>query len=160
MQTPENPPAPSAPRPRCISEQQARALAFYISTAVRPDWQVPGILSALAEASQLTRDAGALAAAAVNAARQEKNRTPAVIALPGSHWPPEAAASVSGVRVPPCEDHPEEAAHACRACWADVKAGQRPADMIGRALQPRASVEAVEHVPWRERAAALGFSLD
>ena len=33
---------------KCITEDQARALAYFITTAIRPDWQTPGVLAALA----------------------------------------------------------------------------------------------------------------
>lgn len=119
---------------KCITEDQARALAYFITTAIRPDWQVPGVLAALADAATMTRSPATLAEAAVRAASAEGNRTPKVIALPGAHWPSEATVSTVGVHVPACEDHPEEHAHNCPRCEADIKCGTRAPGEKGRRL--------------------------
>lgn len=37
---------------------------------------------------------------------------------------------------PHCEDHPEEPFDTCRSCKADVKAGDRPATLIGKHFAP------------------------
>lgn len=135
---------------RCITEDQARALAYYITTAVRPDWQMPGVLAALGQAAQMTRSPGDLAQAAVAAAQAPSNRTPAVIGLPGRHWPADAPVSAVGVHVPRCEDHPEEYAHNCPRCEADVKVGDRPAGMKGKRLQQPAPAVERTWKSWRD----------
>lgn len=42
---------------------------------------------------------------------------------------------------PRCEDHPTEPARTCRSCRADVLTGDRPPDMIGRALAAPAELQ-------------------
>ena len=51
---------------------------------IRPSWGVPGIRKAL---GQCKADLCDVTVAAVRAAREESNRTPAVIPLAGPHWP-------------------------------------------------------------------------
>ncbi|WP_334121892.1 hypothetical protein [Glutamicibacter sp.] len=63
---------------------QAQALASFIK-AIRQDWDVAGIVHALG----MARGRGsvdALAVAAVRAAGDVRNRTPAVIGQSGPHW--------------------------------------------------------------------------
>ena len=122
--------------PECLTPDQGRALAHLV-TGLRPDWQTPGVLAAIREASTTTRDPGAVMLAALQAARVPTNRTPAVIALPGSHWPAPrgSEASAGGLRdAPACPDHPTHPAHRCLPCIADVKCGDRPAGWEGKAL--------------------------
>jgi hypothetical protein len=67
-----------------MSHQQATTLAAFVHT-LRPDWDVPGIVAALGQ----VRDravAGEVAVAAIRAATDHGNRTPAVIAMDGKHW--------------------------------------------------------------------------
>lgn len=55
---------------------------------LRPDWQAPGVQAAISDAIRQNPLASQaqITAAAVNAAKDPNNRTPAVIALPGRHW--------------------------------------------------------------------------
>lgn len=64
---------------------QAQYLADFIHETIRPDWSVPGIMSALAAARDQA-DPADLAIVAIVAARRAENRTPGVIPLPGPHW--------------------------------------------------------------------------
>lgn len=67
-----------------LTRSQADALAALVHE-LRPDWGIPGILKALADA----RDRGTpseISIAAIHAASDLTNRTPAVIPLPGAHW--------------------------------------------------------------------------
>lgn len=61
----------------------------------------------------------------VNVAKTSTNTTPLFIfqnlPTPGH----------AGPRTP-CADHPTRDAHNCPDCWADVKTGMRPQDMIGQ----------------------------
>lgn len=68
-----------------IDDQALRALA-YVVTTVRPDWDRPGVLAKLTQATRNGHTYGHLAVAAVRAALDESNRTPAVIPLDGAHW--------------------------------------------------------------------------
>lgn len=85
-----------------ITHEQAKALATLLN-ALRPDWDLRGILSAIYEA----RGKGGnfdLVVAAVRCASQPSNRTPAVIGLEGPHWqtaPMPAARAKSGAPLPP-----------------------------------------------------------
>jgi hypothetical protein len=69
-----------------LTKDQATALAAFIHT-IRDDWDTPGITHALGTA-RLRVDATVLniTIAAVKAAQNTKNRTPAVITLDGDHW--------------------------------------------------------------------------
>lgn len=67
-----------------MTSKQGNALATLIHE-LRSDWGIPGIVAELRKAA----DRGTpfdVALAAIHAAQDEKNRTPAVIALPGPHW--------------------------------------------------------------------------
>jgi len=77
---------------------------------------------------------GDIAAAAVNAARDPKVETPGCIFVDQRFWPPEAKAQLP--KPPPCEDHIGQDGYTCRSCHADVKAGIRPADRIGKHHEP------------------------
>lgn len=63
---------------------------------------------------------------------REEPALPMAVAAPTYPEPAQPAG-------PPCEDHPTEPARACRSCKADVLSGDRPPDMIGRALHASAS---------------------
>lgn len=128
-------PNPSIPR------HAAEALATYIHHTIRPDWGTLGITTAIGQAATTHTNPHTIATAALNAANTLTNRTPAVIPLPGPHWPtgPNPGVAQAGVQGPACEDHPEELARHCRGCLADVKVGDRPRDMVGLRLPPVAS---------------------
>jgi hypothetical protein len=72
-----------------MTQPQAVKLAAFIAS-IRHDWQRPGIEDALGKARHLASPAQ-LAIAAIEAARDDGNRTPAVIALDGRHWHTTAA---------------------------------------------------------------------
>lgn len=67
-----------------MNRPQAQALAALVH-ALRPDWDPAGIMAALRSASGLG-ESHEVAIAAVSAAAEKSNRTPAVIALDGLHW--------------------------------------------------------------------------
>lgn len=73
-----------------LSKAQATWLADFICDVVRPDWDRAGVVHALGEARS-RGDAGAVAVAAILAARDGANRTPGVIPLAGPHWAVTAA---------------------------------------------------------------------
>ena len=111
-----------------ITEPQARALAALIA-ALRLDWQTQGVLAALAKAQHLGT-AFELAHAAIHAASEPSNRTPAVIAMAGAHWARAKATSTQtgGDNMPGlarCTEHPTERAHNCRSCTGD-RIGKNP----------------------------------
>lgn len=125
---------PDTPQP-CINRTAAQALAHYIHTTIRPDWHPTGLTHHIGQAATTTTNPTHLAIAAINAANTPTNRTPAVIPLPGPHWPtPEAGDPRVARPARPCEDHPTFEAHNCRCCLADVKVGDRPRDRVGLRL--------------------------
>lgn len=67
-----------------LTHDQAKAAAKCIN-ALRPDWDVPGIIDALGRARG-RGDAPTVVMAAIRAATAPSNRTPAVIWLDGAHW--------------------------------------------------------------------------
>lgn len=124
-------PASTGQRTMTVTEQQARAVAFLLHE-IRPDWGVASLLSLIGK--HQPQDLGALTIAAVTKALEPTCQTPAPIFHPGPHWPVKARAALP--KPEPCPDHIGEAAHNCRCCHADVKAGLRPADMIGKTYTP------------------------
>ena len=72
--------------------------------------------------------------AAINAARDPAVETPGGIFTDPRFWPEAARGHLP--KPQPCPDHIGEAAHSCRCCHADVKAGIRPPDMIGKHHTP------------------------
>src|SRR5690606_20906340 len=69
-----------------ITKFQAEKIATAVN-AIRPDWDISGITTALGKA-RTEGEPWQLAIAAFAAAANSDNRTPAVIALPGHHWRP------------------------------------------------------------------------
>lgn len=66
-----------------MNRDQADAIAVLVSR-LRPEWDVRGIMAALADVRD--RDADLVAIAAIRAAMVATNRTPAVIPRQGDHW--------------------------------------------------------------------------
>lgn len=93
-----------------LSELEAKYLAKALE-AMRPDWQYAGILHALA-AARLKAHKWAVASAAITAASDDNNRTPAVIPLDGRHWPVmEAPKFPPKPTKPELTDEERDAAH-------------------------------------------------
>lgn len=126
MNTPANTPQP------CITQTAAQALATYINATIRPDWHPRGLTTGIGHAATTSTDPTAVAIAAIQAAANPANRTPAVIQYPGPHWPTTATTPNQPGPRTPCEDHDWENATHCRACISDIKLGQRPADRLGK----------------------------
>jgi hypothetical protein len=76
-----------------LTYETATLIAEFIHAAVRPDWDVKGIVKALGDAREKAC-AGTVAVAAIVAAQNPGNRTPGVIPLTGPHW------AVSGTTKP------------------------------------------------------------
>jgi len=72
-----------------IEQPQAEALANLLHQ-IRPDWAVPSMMTLLARHKD-SHDLPTLSLAAVKAANNPGNRTPAVIFMPGPHWTSEPA---------------------------------------------------------------------
>ncbi|QFG09607.1 hypothetical protein HYQ00_gp63 [Arthrobacter phage TripleJ] len=126
-----------------ITKPQAEALASLLHE-LRPEWGIPALMTLIgknrAHPARFPQLAQAAVAAAIrtNPDGSHTARTPAVIYQPGRHWDqPVMEAGAVVPPGPPCEDHPTEAAHNCRACWGDVRAGIRPHDHIGKHHEPQ-----------------------
>ena len=116
-----------------ITHSQATALANMLHE-LRPKWSIPSMMKVLERNAQHPGTFRDLALAAVNAARDPKVDTPGGIFTDHRFWPEAVRASLP--KPPPCEDHIGKDAHNCASCWADVKAGIRPRDLIGRHYEP------------------------
>ncbi len=110
-----------------ITKPQAEALAALVHT-LRDTWDVAGIMAALAT-TKTRGDAFAIAHAALYAAENPTNRTPAVIALAGEHWTRGrqlgADAPIHFERCPE-PGHTSFPAHNCGACAAEVAGTDGP----------------------------------
>lgn len=61
-------------------------LVIDVRREVTPAWDTPGVMTAVRNAIGLGEPRAATACAAIRAAANPSNRTPAVIAMPGDHW--------------------------------------------------------------------------
>lgn len=111
-----------------LTHDQAKAAARCIA-ALRPEWDAPGILDALGRARG-RGDAPTVVIAALRAAMNPTNRTPAVIPLDGAHWRPDAPDAKGAARQPAkagaleeCQIHVGEYVDRCRGCAADALVG-------------------------------------
>jgi len=91
--------------------------------AIRTDWDIKGIKTALMNAKDRGTPAE-VAHAAIYAAQDPTNRTPAVIPLSGPHWSRGRELTSTGA-VPErndarCERHDWERARGCRACRSEA----------------------------------------
>lgn len=77
-----------------------------------------------------------IAMASMNAARDPDTKTPGRIFQITQHWPEAVKDALPSS--PPCPEHPWESAHHCRACLADLKAGDRPLERVGAGERPPA----------------------
>lgn len=121
---------------RTPAEWTAR-LASLVHT-IRPDWQEPGIRAALAKVAD--RPLLDVAVAAVAACRRLDQRTPAVIACDGAHWPKADAQRTytESVIVTYCE-HGEPGTR-CLLCHPRTHHGTGPTDEQRATM--RAAIEA------------------
>jgi hypothetical protein len=106
-----------------MTRSQAENIAALVA-AIRLDWDTAGVLAVLRKLAD--RDLADVARAAITAATDPRNRTPAVIALAGPHWP--TAARREWVAPPPprlSERCPTHLGHLdnCPGCRADQIAG-------------------------------------
>jgi hypothetical protein len=62
---------------------------------LRTDWQMPGIMAALADQRLRAKAPATVVLAAVRAASNPKVRTPAVIPMEGEHWLEQATAPLT-----------------------------------------------------------------
>jgi len=108
-----------------ITHDQAVALAALV-TALRPGWDVAGIVKHVGQA-RTRGTAWELAHAALHSAEDPGNLTPAIIALSGPHWTKaKAASSATGSDNMPgaakCPEHNTRLP--CPGCRADLLAAE------------------------------------
>lgn len=116
-----------------ITENQARTLASLLHE-IRPRWAVGSLMKVLEKNAQHPAPFADIAVAAVTAARDPVAETPGIIFIDTRFWPADVKANLP--KPPDCPDHIGEHAHNCCSCWADVKVGDRPENMIGKHWQP------------------------
>lgn len=117
-----------------ITREQATRLAAVLHD-MRPRWSIDSIVTLIGKNLDTIPGFTHLTQAAVTIAADPTKDTPAIIFLPGNHWPEPHHPALP--QPDPCQDHPEQAAHNCRCCWADVKTGHRPHTHIGKHHQPQ-----------------------
>lgn len=102
---------------------------------LRPEWGIPGIKAALFTA----KDRGSafeVIHAALYAAEDLGNRTPAIIHHPGAHWTRGRELGSSNPRGEKCDQigHEGKPAHNCPYCIADSKARDDDAPLAHQAI--------------------------
>lgn len=119
-----------------IDRDQAGVLAALVA-ALRPDWDEPGILKALSDA-RTRGDAYRLAHAALYAAEDVRNRTPAIIALTGEHWTRGRELGTGDTNYARCIEpgHTSYAADNCGACRADRMVSTHRAERDDEPVKP------------------------
>ena len=113
---------------------------------MRPDWDLPGIKRTIWNARRQP-DHNLFIIAAVRAASNHGNRTPAVIPLEGSHWRDKPAPPATARTTGPdgndtseeCDRHPGIKAWECRTCR---KGSPRPANFEELKAQAAAQAKA------------------
>ena len=103
-----------------LDDEQTHALALLVHR-LRPRWDIPGIQAAIRKAGAMTSSPWVLVTATLKAAEDEKNHTPAVIAMSGTHWHGRALATPTPPRHIPCDEpgHTGDIAH-CPECIANT----------------------------------------
>lgn len=124
--------------PEPITKPQAEALAGILHQ-LRPEWGIPSMVTLIGHNKDHPATFQRLTVAAVHAATRTRADgtpvadTPKVIYQPGRHWDhPVGETPAHQPAGPNCEDHPTFQAHSCRCCWADIKAGLRPENALGK----------------------------
>lgn len=130
--------------PHQLTPTEANALHYH-ALALRPDWHTnqPGPTWAattggnnktitLYQADNYHHAHAALTAYATQT--EPRMRTPNLYPNEGPHW--DTTRTHPGVAQPvtPCPDHPYDPRGNtdCGGCWADIKAGDRPAEKLGQ----------------------------
>jgi len=106
-----------------ITDDQARALAYLVSLlrAGRNGWDQAGVRAAIHKA-RMNADAHDLCVAAIRAAQNPTNRTPAVIAMDGPHWRTGGGELTRDLPAPRCDKpgHTSYPATNCGACRSEA----------------------------------------
>lgn len=119
-----------------LNHEQAKHLAALVA-ALRPGWDVPGVRKALWDArTKGTPDQ--VAHAAITAAMDPTNRTPAVIALDGPHWATVRPVETRGANYDRCQvpGHEQWPAWHCAGCRADARVADSPRETAPEPFDP------------------------
>lgn len=126
-----------------LTQSEGERLTRMIA-AMRPDFDSHGIARILQKANQTGGLPGhdynhAIRAAAHYTTQTSPDggytkHTPAMYPATGPHWDQTAPTGSRHKRhqEPPCEEHQGQTARTCTCCWADIKLGQRPENMLGK----------------------------
>ena len=101
---------------------------------IRPSWGIEAAIKVFERHKDHRASFADILAAAVTTARDPTTLTPARMFEINIHWPETAKRHLP--RPPECPDHIGKDAHNCASCWADVKAGIRPRNLIGQHHEP------------------------
>lgn len=118
-----------------IHKPQAEALANLLALIRPGDWRPNQTLTVLGEQRETPHPFPVIAEVAIRAANDPAIKSPTGIFLPGKHWEFETR-NVEAPDAPKCPEHAWEFAHHCRACLADVKAGERALERAGAGERP------------------------
>lgn len=137
-----------------LTPKQIEGLALMLHAA-RPEWPLAP-LRAIIEKNREVPSYQAVVIAAITKATEPSCMTPAPIFTPGPHWPEEARTKI---HAPDCPDHIGKPAHNCAGCWADVKAGDRLPQQVGKPLNPEPGTNpTARYLELMKRAAGVDLS--
>lgn len=149
-----------------LTKSQGERLTRMLA-AMRPEFDTNGIARILQKANQ---DGGlpghnfdhAIRAAAHYATQTNTEgfyakHTPAMYPATGQHWDQTAPPGSRHKKhqEPPCEEHSGENARTCTCCWADIKLGERPENMLGKRLTPKTK-PTTKPINWGEAFETIG----
>lgn len=125
-----------AENPLPVTRNQATILAALLHE-IRPRWSTEAIVSLIGKNLATIPSYPALAEAAIRVANDSTKQTPAIIFLDGKHWERPDQPREAPPPGPKCLDHPENEAHTCHCCKADILVGDRPPTHQGRHWTPK-----------------------
>lgn len=125
-----------------LTKSQGERLTTVLHAA-RPEWATASIATILQNANRneglpatdfdhALRATIAYATAKNPAGTSYLKQTPGFIAEPSRFWDDTAPPHAPKPKAPPCEEHNGQDATTCACCWADIKLGQRPENMLGK----------------------------
>lgn len=115
-----------------LTERQAQLIAATLEELRPKDWRAQQTLDVLSAHHQ-PYDFKTLLQVAINAALNPSIKSPSSIFLDGKHWNLPGPPKQRPVN-PKCPDHDWYDAHACHACDADIREGNRPEQFRGHKM--------------------------
>lgn len=117
-----------------ITQQQAITLAQLLAMIRPGDWRPQQLMDLFQEHQGTSHPFRDIAEIAIRAANNPDIKSPNIIFLDGKHW--NLDRPTRKPTNPKCEEHPTYDAHTCSCCWADIKLGDRPENMLGKRMNP------------------------